>query len=70
MLVCFTMGGGLERFFRMRYHIFLGVTICATTHVTILLWKFCTVSEHTTIISSLLHWPLYALLYIISEISR
>ena len=38
MLVCFIMGGDLERLFRMCYHIFLRVTIRVTTHVTILLW--------------------------------
>ena len=38
MLVCFIMGGDLERFFRMCYRIFLRVTIRVTTHVTILLW--------------------------------
>ena len=41
MLVCFTMGGGLERFLRSRYHIFSRVTIHVTTLVIILLWTFC-----------------------------
>ena len=45
MLVCFTMGGGLEHFFRMRYHMYAPVTINITTHNTILLWEFCTVSN-------------------------
>ena len=45
MLVCSTMDGGLELFFRTRYHIFARVSICVTTHVTILLSEFCTVSN-------------------------
>ena len=43
--MCFTMGGELEYFFRTRYHIFPWVTIRVTTHVTILLWEFCAVSN-------------------------
>ena len=39
------MGGGLECFFRTHYHIFPWVTIRITTHVTIFLWEFCTVSN-------------------------
>ena len=45
MLVCFITGGGLGRFYRMRYDIFPRVSIFVTTHVTILLWEFCTVSN-------------------------
>ena len=45
MLVCFTMSGDLECLFRMRHHIFQQVTVRVTTHVTILLWEFCTVSN-------------------------
>ena len=43
MLMCFTMGGGLKRFFRTCYHVFRQVTIHVTAHVTIHLWYFCTV---------------------------
>ena len=45
ILVFSTMGRGLECFFRMRYHIFPRVTILVTTHVTIFLWEFCTISN-------------------------
>ena len=45
MLVCFTMVEGLERFFRTGYHMFSWATIRVTTHVTILLWGVCTVSN-------------------------
>ena len=43
MLICFTMGGGLEHFWRTRCHIFLRVTICIATRITIHFWEFCTV---------------------------
>ena len=39
------MGGGLEYIFKTRYHLFPRVTIRVTTHVTILLWEFCTISN-------------------------
>ena len=55
--------------FRTRYHIFPRVTIRITTHVTIPLWEFCTVSNALLFISSLLKKLLYALQYIFSEIS-
>ena len=45
ILMCFAIGGGPERFFRTRYHILPWVTIHLTTHVIILLWEFCTVSN-------------------------
>ena len=45
MLACFTLVGDLERFFRMCYRIFPWVTTRLTTHVTISLWGFCTVSN-------------------------
>ena len=45
ILVCSTMGRGLECFFRICYHIFPRVTILVTTHVTICLWAFCTISN-------------------------
>ena len=43
MLICFTMGGGLEHFCRTRCHIFRRVTICIATRITIHFWEFCTV---------------------------
>ena len=45
ILVCSTMGEGLECFFKMCYYIFPRVTIIVTTHVTIRLWGFCTISN-------------------------
>ena len=43
--MCFTMGGSLERFSRMRYRELPRVTIRYTTDFTILLREFCTVSN-------------------------
>ena len=51
MLVCFAMGGGLERILRSRYHIFPRVTIHVTTLVNILLCKFCTASNALLLIA-------------------
>ena len=45
ILVCSTIGGGLECYFRMCYHIFPWVTILITTHATIRLWEFCSISN-------------------------
>ena len=61
------MGGGLEHFLRTRYHIFPRVTIPVTTHITILLWEFCTVSNALLLLAHY-YWLLYALLYIFGEI--
>ena len=62
------MGGGLQRFFRTRYHILPRVSIDVTTHV-IKIFRVLYPLQSTTIISSLLHRLLYALLYNFSEIS-
>ena len=43
--MCFPMGGGLERFFRMCYHGLPRVTIRIATHFIILLNEFCTASN-------------------------
>ena len=40
MLVCSVMGGGVEGFFKKRYHIFAQAPIHVTTRVTILLGSF------------------------------
>ena len=45
ILVCSTMGRGFKCLFRMCYHIFPRVTILVTTHITICLWEFCTISN-------------------------
>ena len=66
MQVCFIRGGSLERFFRMRYHIFPLVIShfhtryhsCYHTFMGVL-YRF----QRTTIISSLVADVLYALLY-------
>ena len=39
------MGGGFEHFLRMHYYIFTRATIWVTTHATIMLWEFCTISN-------------------------
>ena len=67
MQVCFIMGGSLERFFRMRYHIFpLAISyfhtryhFCYHTFMRVL-YRF----QRTTIISSLVADVLYASLSI------
>ena len=45
ILVSSTIGGRLECFFRMCYHMFPWVTILITTHATIRLWEFCSISN-------------------------
>ena len=45
MLLCFIIGGGLQRFFRMCYHMFLWIAIRIATHVIILLGEFCIASN-------------------------
>ena len=58
MLVYFTMGGSLEHFLRTHYH------SCYHTFTGVLYRQ-----QSITIINSLLHWLLCALLHIFSEIS-
>ena len=53
MLVCSIMGGGVERFFKKRYHIFARAPIHVLTHVTIILGEFCTVSNGLLFLSCL-----------------
>ena len=45
ILVCSTMGGSIECFFRMFYQIYPRATILIITHVTIRLWEVCTISN-------------------------
>ena len=67
MLVCFTMSGGLDDFFRARYHIFPPITMrvnsCCHTFMGPLY------SFQLTTISSMLNRSLHSLLYIFSEIN-
>ena len=49
-LVCSTMAGGFECFFRKCCHIFPWVTILVITHVTICLWVFCTIFNALTLL--------------------
>ena len=70
MQVCFTMGGCLERFFRMCSRIFAQVTTRVTTLAIIPLWKFCTVSNALLLLAHYyIGCCMFYLLYIFSEIS-
>ena len=54
--VCFIIGGGLERCFRTRYHIFPMLIIRVTTHVIILLWEICTAFNALLLLAQYYHY--------------